>query len=42
MRLMLETGTTDQHSGVTGGAARNPVTELCDLIGKMVDGKTGR
>jgi acetylornithine deacetylase/succinyl-diaminopimelate desuccinylase-like protein len=41
MRLVLETGTTDQHSGVTGGAARNPVTELCDLIGKMVDGKTG-
>src|SRR5262245_20056850 len=42
MRLLLETGTTDQHSGVTGGAARNPVTELCDLVGKMVDGKTGQ
>jgi acetylornithine deacetylase/succinyl-diaminopimelate desuccinylase-like protein len=42
MRLVLETGTTDQHSGVTGGAARNPVTELCDLIGKMVDGRTGQ
>jgi acetylornithine deacetylase/succinyl-diaminopimelate desuccinylase-like protein len=42
MRLILETGTTDQHSGVTGGAARNPVTELCDLVAKMVDGKTGQ
>ena len=42
MRLILETGTTDQHSGVTGGAARNPVTELCDLIAKMIDGKTGQ
>jgi acetylornithine deacetylase/succinyl-diaminopimelate desuccinylase-like protein len=42
LRLVLETGTTDQHSGVTGGAARNPVTELCDLIGRMVDGKTGQ
>jgi acetylornithine deacetylase/succinyl-diaminopimelate desuccinylase-like protein len=41
IRLVLETGTTDQHSGVTGGAARNPVTEICDLIAKMVDGKTG-
>ncbi len=41
VRLVLETGTTDQHSGVTGGAARNPVTELCDLVGKIVDGKTG-
>jgi acetylornithine deacetylase/succinyl-diaminopimelate desuccinylase-like protein len=41
MQLVLETGTTDQHSGVTGGAARNPVTELCDLVGKMVDGRSG-
>src|SRR5438876_9518631 len=29
MRLVLETGTKDVHSGVTGGAARNPITELC-------------
>jgi acetylornithine deacetylase/succinyl-diaminopimelate desuccinylase-like protein len=42
LRLVLETGTTDQHSGVTGGAARNPVAELCDLVGKMVDGRTGQ
>ena len=40
-RMVLETGTGDRHSGVTGGAARNPITEMCDLIAKMVDGKTG-
>src|SRR5262249_8797198 len=28
VRLVLETGTKDVHSGVTGGAARNPITEL--------------
>ncbi len=31
-RFTLETGQTDQHSGTTGGAARNPVAELCQLI----------
>ncbi len=41
-RLRLETGTKDVHSGVTGGAARNPFTELADLLSKCVDGKTGR
>src|SRR5262249_14787413 len=41
-RFSLETGQTDQHSGTAGGAARNPVTELCALIGECVDGKTGR
>ncbi len=40
-RITLETGLAERHSGLTGGAARNPLTELCDLIGKMVDGKTG-
>ena len=28
-RFELQTGETDQHSGTAGGAARNPVTELC-------------
>jgi acetylornithine deacetylase/succinyl-diaminopimelate desuccinylase-like protein len=41
-RFDLQTGETDQHSGTAGGAARNPVTELCQLIADCVDGKTGR
>ncbi|HEY3174839.1 MAG TPA: M20/M25/M40 family metallo-hydrolase [Candidatus Polarisedimenticolia bacterium] len=41
-RLTLETGQTDQHSGTSGGAARNPITELCQLISECVDGKTGK
>jgi acetylornithine deacetylase/succinyl-diaminopimelate desuccinylase-like protein len=41
-RFMLQTGETDQHSGTAGGAARNPVTELCQLISDCVDGRTGR
>lgn len=38
----LETGTTDQHSGVTGGAARNPISELTQLVSQCFDAKTGR
>jgi acetylornithine deacetylase/succinyl-diaminopimelate desuccinylase-like protein len=41
-RFTLQTGETDQHSGTAGGAARNPVTELCQVIADCVDGKTGR
>jgi len=41
-RFTLETGRTDQHSGTSGGAARNPITELCQLISECVDGKTGK
>lgn len=37
----LEVGTTDQHSGTTGGLARNPVTELCELAADCVDAETG-
>ena len=40
-RLTLETGETDQHSGTSGGAARNPVAELCALIADCFDAKTG-
>ena len=40
-RLTLRTGATDQHSGTTGGAARNPVAELAALVAAMVDGATG-
>lgn len=42
MTLTLETAKTDQHSGTTGGVARNPVTELAALVGDMVDARTGR
>jgi acetylornithine deacetylase/succinyl-diaminopimelate desuccinylase-like protein len=41
-RFTLEFGKSDQHSGVTGGAARNPVTEICSLIAECVDGRTGK
>jgi acetylornithine deacetylase/succinyl-diaminopimelate desuccinylase-like protein len=40
--LTLETGQTDQHSGVTGGAARNPVGELMQLVSEMYDARTGK
>jgi len=40
--MTLETGTKDAHSGVTGGAARNPIAELCDVVEKCLDSKTGR
>jgi acetylornithine deacetylase/succinyl-diaminopimelate desuccinylase-like protein len=40
--LTLETGETDQHSGVTGGAARNPIGELAKLVSEMYDATTGK
>lgn len=41
VRLVLRTGEHDAHSGLTGGPARNPIAELCDLVAAMVDGQTG-
>ncbi len=41
-RLTLRTGTTDVHSGLTGGGARNPLTELCEAAQSCVDAQTGR
>ena len=41
-RLTLRTGTNDAHSGVTGGAARNPLAELCEVAHACVDARTGR
>jgi acetylornithine deacetylase/succinyl-diaminopimelate desuccinylase-like protein len=38
----LETAETDQHSGTTGGAARNPVAELAQLSAEIFDARTGR
>jgi acetylornithine deacetylase/succinyl-diaminopimelate desuccinylase-like protein len=40
--LTLETAETDQHSGTTGGAARNPIGELAKLISEMYDATTGK
>ena len=40
--LGLETAAKDAHSGLTGGAARNPVGELCQIIERCYDATTGR
>jgi acetylornithine deacetylase/succinyl-diaminopimelate desuccinylase-like protein len=42
LRLQLETASKECHSGLTGGAARNPVGELADLIARCYDAGTGR
>ena len=41
-RLILRTGEKDAHSGVTGGAARNPLAELMEVANTCVDARTGR
>jgi acetylornithine deacetylase/succinyl-diaminopimelate desuccinylase-like protein len=41
-QLVLETGKAETHSGTTGGAARNPIGELMQLISEIHDAKTGR
>ena len=41
-RLLLRTGEKDAHSGVTGGAARNPLAELMEIDHACVDAKTGQ
>ncbi len=41
-RMRLETGGKDAHSGLTGGAARNPIGELADVISRLYDARTGR
>ena len=41
-RLVLETGTKDTHSGLTGGAARNAVGELAQVLSRCYDAATGR
>ena len=40
--LTLETGTTDTHSGETGGASRNPIAELMQLVCDLYDVKKGK
>lgn len=41
-RLTLRTADSDAHSGVTGGAARNPLAELSQLASACVDARSGR
>ena len=41
-RLKLRTSDIDTHSGLTGGAARNPLTELCELADACVNARTGQ
>ena len=41
-RLTLETADHDLHSGVVGGAARNPLMELVKVVAELVDGETGQ
>ncbi len=41
-RLVLRTGEKDAHSGVTGGAARNPLAELMEVATACLDARTGR
>jgi acetylornithine deacetylase/succinyl-diaminopimelate desuccinylase-like protein len=38
----LETATTDTHSGETGGASRNPIAELMQLVTDLYDVRTGK
>jgi acetylornithine deacetylase/succinyl-diaminopimelate desuccinylase-like protein len=40
--LTLETGTVDTHSGETGGASRNPIAELMQLVTELYDVRTGK
>ena len=40
-RLTLRTGAKDAHSGLTGGAARNPLAELMEVAHACVDAKSG-
>ncbi|MEW6380746.1 MAG: M20/M25/M40 family metallo-hydrolase [bacterium] len=40
--MTLGTAERDTHSGLVGGAARNPVAELCQVISQCLDPLTGR
>lgn len=42
MAFRLRTGEKDVHSGLAGGAARNPFAELAEVITGCVDARTGR
>ncbi|HKY42068.1 MAG TPA: M20/M25/M40 family metallo-hydrolase, partial [Pyrinomonadaceae bacterium] len=40
--LRLETATVDTHSGETGGASRNPIAELMQVLTEIYDPRTGK
>ena len=40
--LTLETGEVDSHSGETGGASRNPIAELMQVICDIYDPRSGK
>ena len=40
--VALQTGAKDVHSGTTAAPRRNPIGELCALIDRCYDAKTGR
>lgn len=40
--LTLETAMVDTHSGETGGASRNPIAELIQLVSEIYDARTGK
>src|SRR6476620_78822 len=40
--LTLETAAVDTHSGETGGASRNPIAELMQLVCDIYDPRTGK
>ena len=42
LTMTLETHAKDVHSGLVGGAARNPIGELCDVIARCYDARTGK
>jgi acetylornithine deacetylase/succinyl-diaminopimelate desuccinylase-like protein len=42
LTFRLETAQTDQHSGTTGGVARNPLAELAQVVAEIFDARTGR
>jgi acetylornithine deacetylase/succinyl-diaminopimelate desuccinylase-like protein len=41
-RLVLQTGEEDRHSGDVGGPGRNPIAELMEVVGRIIDARTGR
>ncbi len=41
-RLTLKTATREAHSGLTGGVARNPLTELAAVVSACVNARSGR